>query len=74
MSIAEIREEALRLSEEDRAELVALIVDSFEGADPNDTDADSLAEARARSEELSSGKVVGISETAFFEAIRDARK
>ena len=73
MSITEIRDEALRLDEEDRAELVASILESLDGADPNDSDEDSLAEARRRGEELASGDVKGLSEEECLADIRSSR-
>ena len=74
MSITEIRDEALKLAEEDRADLVASILDSLDGADPNDSGEDSLTEARSRGEELTSGQVKGLSEEECLADIRASRK
>ncbi len=61
MELAEIEVQVMKLSEEDRADLAARIWDSLDGADPNDSDEDSLTEAIRRGEELWSGAVVGLS-------------
>ena len=74
MSITEIRDEALKLSEEDRADLAATILDSLGGADPHDSNEDSLTEARRRGEELASGEVQGLSEDEVLGEIRASRK
>jgi len=37
MGIAEIRDEVLKLSDEDQTDLIGSILDSFEEADPNDS-------------------------------------
>lgn len=73
MSITKIRDQALRLSEEDRANLVGSILDSLDGPDPHDSGADSLTEAKARSEELLSGRVTGIPKEAFLDDVRKSR-
>lgn len=67
MKLSEIGIEAMKLSEGDRADLAAMILDSLDGADPNDSDEDSLTEAKRRGEELWSGAVKGISEEEFME-------
>ncbi len=74
MSIDEIREKALKLSEEERSELVAALLDSLSGADPNDFDADSLSEARHRGEAIVSGEVKGLSEEECLGDIRASRQ
>lgn len=73
MSITEIRDEVLRLDEGDRAELVASILESLNGADPNDSNEDTLTEARRRGEELASGDVKGLSEKDCLADIRSSR-
>ena len=74
MSIAEISTEALSLSDEDRAELANLILDSLQTApDPNDSGLDSLSEAKIRGDELASGKVEGISKEEFLNGFRRER-
>ena len=73
MSITEIREEVLRLSEADRADLVGALIDTLDGADPNDSGQDSLTEARIRGEELAMGKVQGVSKDEFLEEFRNSR-
>jgi len=73
MKLSEIGAEAMKLNEGDRADLAAMLLDSLEGADPNDSDEDSLTEAKRRSEELWSGAVKGIPEEEFMEEFRVMR-
>ena len=73
MSITEIRDQVLRLDDEDRAELIGSILESLAGADPNDRNQDSLAEAKVRGEELASGVVAGIPKKQFLDEIRNSR-
>ncbi len=73
MSIAEIHDAALKLNEEDRSDLLAVLLDSLDGADPNDSNDDSLTEARRRGEELASGKVKGMTEKELIDEIRASR-
>lgn len=74
MKLAEIEVQVMKLSEEDRADLAARIWDSLEGADPNDSDEDSLTEAIRRGEELWSGAVKGIPEDEFMREMRAMRE
>lgn len=74
MEKAELCAEALKLEAEDRADLVGMILNTFDEADPNDFDGDSLEEAVRRSEELKSGAVEGISENEFLEEFRASRQ
>jgi putative addiction module component (TIGR02574 family) len=73
MELAEIEVQVMKLSEEDRADLAAMIWDSLDGADPNDSDEDSLTEAIRRGEELWSGAVVGLSKEELLNEIRASR-
>jgi len=73
MKVAEIGEEAMKLDEEERAELAYMILESLDGADPNDSDEDSLTEAIRRGEELRSGKVKGVSAEEFLAEFRAER-
>jgi len=73
MKVAEIGEEAMKLDEEERAELASMILESLDGADPNDSDEDSLTEAIRRGEELRSGKVKGVSAEEFLAEFRAER-
>ncbi len=73
MKLAEIEKEVMKLSEEERVDLAAMIWESLDGADPNDSDEDSLTEAKRRSEELWSGAVKGISKEELFSEIRASR-
>ncbi len=73
MKVAEIGAEALKLGIGERADLAALILDSLEGADPNDSDEDSLTEAVRRGDELRSGVVQGIAEREFMAQVRASR-
>ena len=73
MSIAEIQKMALTMNEEDRVELAASLLDSLDGADPNDAGQDSLTEARQRSEEWSSGKVQALTEDELMAEMRAMR-
>jgi putative addiction module component (TIGR02574 family) len=73
MKFSEIGIEAMKLSEGDRADLAAMILDSLGGADPNDSDGDSLTEAIRRGDELWSGAVKGIPEEEFMREIRAMR-
>ncbi len=73
MNLSEIGIEVMKLNDGDRVELAAMILDSLEGADPNDSDKDSLTEAKRRGEELWSGAVKGISEEEFMEEFRAMR-
>ena len=73
MKLSEIGIEAMKLNDGDRAELAAMIFDSLAGADPNDSDEDSLTEAKRRGEELWSGAVTGISKEDFLTEFRASR-
>jgi hypothetical protein len=73
MKLSEISALAMTLDEGDRADLAALILDSLDGADPNDSDEDSLTEAKRRGEELGSGAVIGIPEEEFMAEFRAMR-
>lgn len=73
MKLSEISALAMTLDEGDRADLAALILDSLDGADPNDSDEDSLTEAKRRGEELRSGAVIGIPEEEFMADFRAMR-
>jgi hypothetical protein len=73
MKVAEIGEEAMKLDEEQRIELASLILESLEGADPNDSDEDSLTEAIRRGGELRSGKVKGVPVEEFLAEFRAER-
>ena len=73
MKLSEISALAMTLDEGDRADLAALILDSLDGADPNDSDEDSLTEAKRRGEELRSGTVKGIPEKEFMAEFRALR-
>ncbi|PAW66239.1 MAG: hypothetical protein B9S38_13995 [Verrucomicrobiia bacterium Tous-C4TDCM] len=73
MTLSEISALAMTLDEGDRADLAALILDSLDGADPNDSDEDSLTEAKRRGEELGSGAVIGIPEEEFMAEFRAMR-
>ncbi len=74
MKLEEIGTEALKLDELERAELIDLLKDSLEGADPNDSDEDSLTEAIRRGEDLWSGKVRGLTKEELFAGIRAERQ
>jgi hypothetical protein len=73
MKLAEIGAVVMKLDEGDRAELAAMILDSLGGADPNDSDEDSLTEAIRRGEELRSGAVVGVGKEEFLSEFRALR-
>jgi len=73
MQIAEINEAALKLSDGEKTNLVTLILDSMGGADPNDSDGDSLTEAIRRGDEIRSGSVEPIPEVEFKKLIRSDR-
>ena len=73
MKLFEIGIEAMKLNDVDRADLAAMILDSLDGADPNDSNEDSLTEAIRRGEELWSGLVKGIPEEEFMEEFRALR-
>lgn len=73
MKVAEIGEEAMKLDEEERAELAYMILESLDGADPNDSDEDSLTESIRRGEELRSGKVKGVSAEELLAEFRAER-
>lgn len=74
MGLSELQAEVLKLTAEERVQLVGSILDSLPGADPNDSDQDSLAEAIHRGEELKSGKVNGLSEDELMSEFRAARR
>ena len=74
MNVSEIMTLAMTLDEGDRADLAAMILDSLDGADPNDSDEDSLTEAKRRAEELWSGAVKGISGDEFMAEFRALRE
>jgi putative addiction module component (TIGR02574 family) len=73
MKLSEIEAAVMKLDEGDRADLAAMILDSLDGADPNDSDQDSLTEAKRRGEELRSGAVKGIPEEEFMAEFRALR-
>ncbi len=73
MKLSEIEAAVMKLDEGERADLAAMILDSLDGADPNDSDEDSLIEAMRRGEELRSGKVQGIPEEKLMEEFRAMR-
>jgi hypothetical protein len=73
MQAAEINEAALQLSDEEKTNLVVLILDSLGGADPNDSDDDSLSEAIRRGDEIRSGSVDPIPEAEFMKLVRSDR-
>lgn len=74
MTLNQITAEALKLEPDEREKLVALILDSLDGADPNDSDEDSLTEAIRRGEELRSGAFEGIPMEEFVEEFRASRR
>ncbi len=69
MEKAELCAEAMKLEAEERADLVGMLLDSFDEADH-----DSLTEAIRRGDELKSGAVQGIPKAEFFEEFRLSRK
>jgi hypothetical protein len=73
MKLSELGVEAMKLDEGDRAELAAMILDSLDGADPNDSNEDSLTEAIRRGDELWSGAVTGIEKEEFLNEFRASR-
>lgn len=73
MKLSEISALAMSLDEGDRADLAALILDSLDGADPNDSDENSLTEATRRGDELWSGAVKGIDKEDFLNEFRVLR-
>jgi hypothetical protein len=73
MKLSEIGIEALKLNEGDRADLAAMLLDSLDGADPNDSDEDSLTEAIRRGDELWSGAVKGLTKEELLNDIRASR-
>ncbi len=73
MKLSEIEAAVMKLDEGDRANLAAMILDSLDGADPNDSNEDSLTEAKRRGEELWSGVVKGIPEEEFMAEFRAMR-
>jgi hypothetical protein len=73
MKLSEISALAMSLDEGDRADLAALILDSLDGADPNDSDENSLTEAIRRGDELWSGAVKGIDKEDFLNEFRVLR-
>ena len=68
-----IRQEILSMDDEDRAEIIGLLLESMDGADPNDANLDSVSEAILRSEELDSGVVQALSQEEFWRSIRAGR-
>lgn len=74
MQLAELGTEVLKLNEEDRSDLLGIILDSLSGPDPHDSpDGDSLSEAIQRGNELKSGIVEGIPEEEFMNEMRTLR-
>jgi len=73
MKLSEIGIEVMKLNEGDRADLAAMILDSLGGADPNDSDEDSLTEAIRRGDELWSGAVKGLTKEELLNDIRASR-
>ena len=73
MSVTEIRDQLLSLGQADRAELIGWVIDSLEGADPNDSNQDSLTEAIVRGKELESGAVEAVPKEEFLDEIRRSR-
>jgi putative addiction module component (TIGR02574 family) len=73
MGVSELQAAALKLSEEERADLIGSILDSLPGPDPNDANQDSLTEAILRGEDLKSGQVKGLTEDELLSEIRASR-
>jgi hypothetical protein len=73
MLTAQITNIVSKLSYGDRAELVSVIVDSFDDADIPDDHEDSLSVALQRSAELKSGAEDGITVDELWESIQASR-
>jgi hypothetical protein len=73
MSATELTALVLQLDESERSQLMDVLLDSFDAADPNDNDLDSASEAIARSQELGSGAVTPMSESDFWASVRADR-
>lgn len=71
-SLAEIEDDALKLSEEDRARLAVRLLTSLEeeAESPEDIEKLWLAEAERRFEELREGSVQGVSARDVFAELR----
>ncbi|NJO56607.1 MAG: addiction module protein [Rhodospirillales bacterium] len=73
MGLAELKEVALHLSEDERAELTNVLLESLSAPDPHDGDQDSLSEAVQRSRDIDAGKVRLVSEEAFWQGVKADR-
>ena len=73
MSVADIKNAAAELPEQDRAELAAWLLDSLPTASFGDDNDDGLQEAARRREELDSGLVAPLSAEEFWSGVDRAR-
>ena len=70
MIATELQAQLLALDEDSQVETAGWPIDLLDGADPTDSEMDSLSEAISRSEELSSGRVKGLSREEFCHQLR----
>ena len=70
MIAPELRDRLLSLDAATQAETAGWLIDLLDGADPVDEGGDSLGEAMVRGEELSSGKVKGLTLEEFRKGLR----
>jgi hypothetical protein len=73
VSVADIKNAAAELPEQDRAELAAWLLDSLPTASFGDDNDDSLREAARRREELDSGRVAPLSAEELWAGVDRAR-
>jgi len=74
LSLAELEREVTRLSPEERARLIALLIHSLEPADEGDVEAAWEAEVLRRAREIEEGKTVPVpAEEALERARRNLR-
>jgi len=74
MQVEDLEIEALKLSDEEKSNLVSSILDSLDSPDPHDSDQDSLTEAVRRGDEIRAGEVEAIPEKEFMDEIRSLRR
>jgi hypothetical protein len=70
MIAPDIKDRLLSLDEATQAETARWLIDLLDGADPVDEGGDSLSEAMVRGDELSSGKVTGLTLEEFRKGLR----
>ena len=74
LSVTEIQKEVTLLSVEERARLIALLIESLESADDGNVDAAWEQELPRRSKEIEEGKVIPVLAEEALERVRPTRR